>query len=52
LAADGKELFYDSGGKLMSIDVKDGSGFEPSVSKLLFESKAPAGISFDASGDG
>ena len=58
---DGKELFYNSGGKLMAVDVKaSGSGFAAGVPKLLFEksvSSSPglnvrmAGY-FDVSGDG
>ena len=48
---DGKELFYNSGGKLMAVDVKvSGSGFEPGVPKLLFEKGG--GSIFDVSGDG
>jgi hypothetical protein len=50
---DSKELFYLSGGKLMAVEVKaDGSGFEPGVPKLLFESERVGGLSFDVSGDG
>ena len=35
---DGKEIFYTSGGKLMSVDVNaSGSRFEPGVPRLLFD---------------
>jgi eukaryotic-like serine/threonine-protein kinase len=48
---DGEELFYNSGGKLMAVEVKSSSsGFEPGVPKLLFE-RSGSGI-FDVSGDG
>jgi serine/threonine protein kinase len=48
---DGKELFYNSGGKLMVVDIREsGSRLEPGVPKLLFE-RSGVGI-FDASGDG
>jgi Tol biopolymer transport system component len=48
---DGKELFYNSGGKLMAVDVKaDRSSFEPGVPKLLFERSG--GGNFDVSRDG
>ena len=49
---DGKELFYNSGGKLMAVDVKaNGSSFEPGVPRLLFERSGGAG-DFDVSADG
>jgi len=61
---DGKELFYFSGGKVMAVDVKAGSTFEPGVPRLLFEksytgdaanrdqvSRSGGGI-FDVSRDG
>jgi serine/threonine protein kinase len=58
---DGKELFYNSGGKLMAVDVKaSGSGFAAGVPKLLFEKSVSSSPSlnvrmagyFDVSGDG
>jgi len=48
---DGKELFYNSGGKLMAVDVKVvGSNFEAGVPRLLFE--IPRSGGFEVSGDG
>ena len=57
--ADGKELFYVSGDKLMAVDVKtDGDAFEAGTPKALFEIRGPAlpgagGLpAFEASDDG
>lgn len=57
--ADGKELFYVNGDKLMAVDVKtDGDVFEAGTPKSLFEIRGPAlpgagGVpAFEASNDG
>ena len=57
--ADGKELFYVSGDKVMVVDVKtDGDVFEAGTPKALFEIRGPAlpgagGLpAFEASNDG
>jgi Tol biopolymer transport system component len=48
---DGKELFYNGGGKLMAVDVKEnGSSFEAGIPKVLFE--GIRALSYDVSGDG
>jgi Tol biopolymer transport system component len=53
---DGKELFYITpDGKLMSVEIKIGSTFEPGVPKLLFDvatARTLAGNSYDVSTDG
>ena len=57
--ADGKELFYVSGDKLMAVEVRtDGNAFEAGTPKSLFEIRGPAlpgagGVAgFEASNDG
>ena len=53
-SADGKEIFYLSGNKMMAAPVKAGATFEAGVTEVLFEVDAqlPRVIRFDVTADG
>ena len=53
-SADGAEIFYLSGNKMMAVAVKTGATFEAGVTEVLFEVDAqlPRVIRFDVTADG
>jgi dipeptidyl aminopeptidase/acylaminoacyl peptidase len=46
-AANGRELFYRNGGKLMAVDVESGAGFRPGTPKVLFDKVGMYDVSRD-----
>ena len=52
-SADGKEIFYISGNKMMAAPVQAGATFEAGVPRMLFEvGPLPPLVKFDVSADG